>query len=139
MIKRLFNIQFVKFLLTGALNTAFGFCMYVLFTYLTNHEYLSIILANITGIIFNFKTYAAFVFHSTVHPRIFRFLGSYVIVIALQMAGLKFLYSLGVKDPYLAGAINTFPMAVISFLILKKIVFNLSTLPLRNDHGTKDA
>lgn len=123
MIKRLLDKQFVRFLLTGGLNTAFGFSMFALFNYLTNHAFLSIILANITGVLFNFKSYGTLVFRSKDQSKIVRFFGAYIVLIILQISALKLLYLTGIENSYLAGAITILPMALVSFYILRKFVF----------------
>jgi putative flippase GtrA len=139
LVKREKLFLLIKFLVTGGLNTLFGYCMFTLFTYLTNHPSLSLVLATIFGVLFNFKTYSRFVFQSKDNSRLFRFLGAYIFLTTLQIVLLKGLNYLGIKDPYLAGAILVLPMALLSFILLRKFVFHQPILFDKRDNGNDDA
>jgi len=115
--------QFLKFILTGALNTAFGYCMFSLFVFLTKSPSYSVILANIVGVLFNFKTYGKLVFNSKDNSKLFRFCGVYVLITLLQISLIKVLKNVGLSDPYLAGAILLLPIAFLSYVLMKKFVF----------------
>lgn len=123
MIKKILNIQFIKFILVGGLNTLFGYLVFSLYIYLSDLPTLSVILANITGVVFNFRTYGKLVFKSTDNSRIFRFCAAYTLIIITQLSLLKFLNVLGINNPYMAGAILTPPVALMSFFLLRTFVF----------------
>ncbi len=124
MIKKILNHQFLRFLLTGGLNTAFGYMAFSVFTYLTGNPSISVILANIVGVLFNFKTYGSFVFKSKDNSKIYRFCGAYLFITTVQILSLKGLANFGITNPYLAGAILTLPMAALSFIHIRKFVFH---------------
>lgn len=123
MIKKIINIQFAKFLLTGMLNTSFGYLAFSFFTYVTGNPSLSVILANITGVLFNFKSYGLLVFKSHDNSRIYRFSFAYTILTISQIGLLKFLEHLGLHNAYIAAAILTPPMAIFSYVLLTRFVF----------------
>ena len=114
----------MKFVFTGGLNTVFGYAVFSAFEYFTGNPSLSVVLANIIGVLFNFKTYGKFVFDSKDNSRIYRFFGVYVFVTIGQIFSLKLLRLLGVANPYIAAAIITVPMAALSFVLMRKFVFH---------------
>jgi putative flippase GtrA len=128
LIKKLFELQLIKFLLTGGLNTLFGYLVFSMFTYFTGNPSLSVVLANMVGVLFNFKTYGNFVFNSDDNSKIYRFFGVYIFITISQIGLLKYLNYLGVVNAYLAAAIVTLPMALLSYLLLKRFVFRQNTL-----------
>jgi putative flippase GtrA len=103
--------------------------LFFLFTFITGNPYLSVILANIFGVMFNFKTYGNFVFKSHDNSRIYRFFGVYLFTISTQMILIKVLGVYGVVNPYIAGGILVLPMAALSFFLLRKFVFPTPQLP----------
>lgn len=114
--------KFIKFLFVGGLNTAFGYGVFALFIFLKFHFAVASFLSTVLGILFNFKTTGTIVFKNNDNHLIFRFFGAYAIVYGLNVLGLK-LFKMINFDMYLAGFILIFPMAVVSFLLMKKFVF----------------
>ncbi len=139
LVKKLLSFRFIRFLLTGALNTAFGYMMFSLFTYLTGYPSLSVVLANIVGVLFNFKTYGTLVFSSKDNSLIYRFFGAYIFITIVQIISLKLLLLyVGITNPHLAGAIVTLPMALLSFILLRKFVFHQKLVIEQEDKETKE-
>lgn len=114
--------KFIKFLFVGGLNTAFGYGIFALFIFLKFHFAVASFLSTVFGILFNFKTTGLIVFKNNDNHLIFRFFGAYAIVYGLNVCGLK-LFKMVNFDMYLAGFILIFPMAVVSFFLMKKFVF----------------
>jgi putative flippase GtrA len=129
LIKKLTNKVFLKFLIIGGLNTAFGYLSFCVFTFLLGNAYTSVVLSTVSGVLFNFKTYGSLVFKSHDNSRIFRFFASYLFLIGIQMILLKWLNFLGITNPYLAVAILILPMSALSFVILRKFVFHTALIP----------
>ena len=50
------QIQFVKFLLVGALNTAFGYGIYALLIWFGLRPFLAVGLATVLAVLFNFQS-----------------------------------------------------------------------------------
>jgi putative flippase GtrA len=88
---------------------------------------LSVILANITGILFNFKTYGKFVFKTSGNSRLYRFIAAYLFLTLTQITLLKYFAYLGIDSPYYAAGILTLPMAALSYLLLSQFVFRTQT------------
>ncbi len=115
--------RFAKFLLVGILNSLFGYGCFALFLYLGLHYSIALLLATVFGVAFNFKSTGALVFGSHDSRLIFRFVGFYALIYLINFLGIKALSHLGVA-PYLGGAILLFPMAVLSYTLNKRFVFN---------------
>jgi putative flippase GtrA len=124
LIERIFNISYVKFLFVAGINTCFGYLIYVGCVYLLKNVYASVVVATIIAVLFNFNTYKRIVFKSKDNSRIFRFFGVYLFTMGIQMSLLKLLALAGITNAYIAGAILTLPMSFMSFLLMRKFVFN---------------
>ena len=114
--------RFILFLIVGLINTGFGYGLFALLIFLKVHYALASLIATILGIIFNFKTTGVIVFKNRNNMLIFRFFLVYGITYLL---GLLFLYitnSFAISN-YIAGAVWLLPGAVISYFLMKSIVF----------------
>ena len=56
--------QFVRFVLVGILNTAFGYGVYCLMLWIGLSYWWATLIANVLGVLFNFKTTGVLVFKS---------------------------------------------------------------------------
>ena len=119
---KFWNNQMFRFLVIGGVNTVFGYCMYALFTFIGLHYALASLFALISGILFNFNTTGKIVFNNTKPGLLFRFTGVYMISYLVNIFLLR-LFAQSNYNMYFAGAILILPMALISFLLNKKIVF----------------
>ena len=117
------NMLFVRFLLVGGLNTAFGYGCFAIFLFFGLHYSVALFLSTVLGVVFNFKTTGVLVFKSSDNRLIFRFVMVYALVYGVNLAGLALFTSLGVV-PYIGGAILVLPMALLAFLMQKKFVFS---------------
>jgi putative flippase GtrA len=122
--RNLIKFQFIRFILVGIVNTLFGYGCFAMFLYVGLHFTLAAFLATICGVIFNFKSTGTIVFGSHDNSLIFRFFGSYSIIYLINIAGLEMFYQIGVT-PYIGGAILIFPLSILSFILNKRLVFNM--------------
>ena len=122
LIRRLWAIPFLRFLVVGGINTVFGYSIFALFILIGLHYVLAALLGTICGILFNFKTTGTLVFKNRDNRLIFRFFGVYSITYFLTIGLLK-LFNMAGVTPLVAGAIIVLPMGVVSFLLMKKLVF----------------
>lgn len=120
---KLLQVKLLRFLLVGMLNAAFGYSCFAGFLYLGLHYSAALLLATVLGVAFNFKSTGALVFGSKNNKLIFRFVAGYGVVYGANVAGIAALKLLGV-DPYLAGMALIVPMALLSFVINNRFVFN---------------
>ena len=120
--------KFVRFLLVGALNTLFSYFLYgSLILIGLNYKY-AVLLATILGVLFNFQTTGKLVFGSKNNKLIFRFVLVYVVTFLLNVEALRIVdaIDIGIEQKtkmLIAGAILVFPLAVISFILMKLFVF----------------
>ena len=121
--RELIQLQFVKFLFVGFINSLFGYGCFSLFLYMGLHYSLALLLATMCGVIFNFKSTGILVFSSHNNRLIFRFVGSYTLIYFINVAGIKAFSYIGVT-PYIGAAILILPMAVIAYMFNKRFVFN---------------
>ncbi|MFA5197259.1 MAG: GtrA family protein [Patescibacteria group bacterium] len=121
MIKKI-DKRFIKFLFVGGLNTLFGYGLFALFIFLHFNYVIAITFSTIIAIIFNFKTTGLIVFKSNDNKLIFRFFGVYLIVYLLNVVGLSIFNKFSVSN-YIAGAVLILPIAIVSFLLMRRFVF----------------
>jgi putative flippase GtrA len=123
LILKLWSIQFLRFLIVGGLNTVFGYTIYSIFILLHLHYVFAALLGQICGILFNFKTTGTIVFKNKNNRLIFRFFVVYLVTYLITIGLLKIfdIYNIG---SLVAGAIIILPIAFLSFILMKKFVFN---------------
>ncbi len=114
--------QIVLFLFVGALNTLFSYLCYALFIYLGFHYTLAVWIATCLGVLFNFNTTGRIVFKNSQDMLIFKFIGVYLFLYCLNISFLKIM-QVWSTNYYLTGFIAVFPLAAISFVLNKYLVF----------------
>lgn len=114
---------FVKFILVGILNTAFGYLAFALLLFAGLHYTLAVILSTVAGILFNFKTTGVIVFKNNNNKLIFKFVAVYALTCTIGIIILR-LAELSHLNLYFAGLVSTGICAVIAFLLNKNWVFN---------------
>jgi putative flippase GtrA len=122
-IRRLWAIPFLRFLVVGGINTVFGYSVFALFILLGLHYVLAALLGQICGILFNFKTTGTIVFKNRDNRLILRFFGVYLITYLLGIGLLK-VFDMYDVNILIAAAITVLPMAFVSFLLMRKFVFS---------------
>lgn len=118
----LLSNQFVRFVLIGIVNTIFGYSLFVFLLYIGLHYTLAVLIGTIIGVLFNFKTTGNFVFNSKENKLLIKFICVYGIIYLLNISSL-YIFELFQINLYIAGAILIIPMALISYVLNKKIVF----------------
>jgi len=119
---RLSRVRFIRFLFVGGINAVFGYSVYSLLILLQVHYAIATFLSTVLGILFNFKTYGALVFHSHDNALILRFFGCYGITYVINTLAIGILYDLSI--PYMvSGAVLLLPVGVISYILQKRFVY----------------
>ena len=121
------DLLFIKFVLVGIINTMFGYGLFAFLLYCNIHYALASVLATIISVLFNFKTTGTLVFKNHDNRLIFKFVSVYCFTTVLSIIGLKFAKMVGL-NLYFAGLILTGIMAIITFILQKKIVFRKEDL-----------
>ncbi len=114
--------KFIKFIFVGMLNTLFGYLIFALFLFTGIHYSISVVLATVIGILFNFKTTGIIVFKSHDNGLLFKFILNYCITMLISIVLLYIAERLNL-NLYIASFAVTVCMAVLSFCILKYYVF----------------
>ncbi len=114
--------QFIRYLLVGCLNTLFGFLAYSGFVLLDLPTWIALLAGNVVGIVFNFFTIGGMVFFDLSPARFPLFVLSYAVIyfINLELIGLV---STLVHGRIAAQAILVLPLAMLSYLIMRRFVF----------------
>jgi putative flippase GtrA len=107
----------------GGLNTVFGFTVYSILILLHLHYVLAALLGQICGILFNFKTTGTIVFKNKDNRLIIRFFAVYLVTYLIIIGSVK-IFSIYDIGNLVAGAIIILPIALLSFILNKKFVFN---------------
>lgn len=123
LIKEIVDVQFLKFVLTGVLNTAVGYFVYALVFWLTGNKSVALGIDYIFGIFFNFKTYSVLVFKTRDNSRIFRFLLVYVLTFGMNYISLWVLCDILGVNAYLGQIIALTYIPLVLYALLKFVVF----------------
>lgn len=117
------DIQFIKFLLVGALNTLFGCFLFSMFIFLNVPFQLANLLTLICGVLFNFKTTGILVFKSHKNSLIFKFIAVYIFSYVISTSGLALFNHFKLFNIHIAFIIMVIPTTILTFILLKKWVF----------------
>lgn len=126
--------QITRFGLTGALNTAFSYAIYAACIHAGAGYALASAASMAAGIVFSHKTTGRLVFNAPGGGTLLRFAGCYLAVYGLSVLLLETLDSAG-WSPYLSGIVVALPAALLSFVLLKTLVFRS---PGTSEHGPVD-
>ncbi len=112
----------LRFLVAGGVNTLWGWSVYAVSILMGAETWLALAIGMLAGIGFNFVSLGAFVFRDMVLARLPRFILSYGFLYAVNFVCLK---AIGpwVDDPIWSQLILTPPMAVLSYVVLSRMVF----------------
>lgn len=121
-IKKILETRFHIFIVVGMINTIFSYSLFALFIYLGMHYTFAVLISSCLGVLFNFKTTGKFVFQNKNNKLIFRFVMIYVVVYFLNIGLIKFFHSL-YPNYYVAGALSTLIMPIVSFTLMRLFVF----------------
>jgi putative flippase GtrA len=114
--------RFLGFLLVGGVNTAFGYGMFVVCLWLGMHYAVAAAVATLLGVLFNFFSTGGLVFKNRDHRRLPWFIGVYVIIYCVNVAGLALLLLAGIPA-WLGGLLLILPCAMLSYLLNSRLVF----------------
>ena len=122
LIRRLWSVRFLRFLVVGGVNTLFGYIVYAGFILLNLHYSLAALFSTIIGVIFNFFTTGRIVFNNRSANVLVRFFGVYAVYYVLNVSLLKLLTTHGLSS-LVSGAITALPLATLSYFLNKTFVF----------------
>ena len=116
------SARFVRFLLVGVLNTAFGYGCFVACLWLGMHYALAAAVATVLGVLFNFKSTGRLVFRSRGNGRLHRFVAVYAVTYVVNVLALAVMLRFGIPE-WLGGLIMLLPSAILSYVLNSRYVF----------------
>lgn len=114
--------RFLRFLVVGAVNTAFGYGMFLVALALMPSTFGALVLSTVIAVLFNFVSLGTHVFGSTDPRRLWRFGLTYGLVFGYNAAGLALLEAAGVR-PSVAGLMLLPGGVAISYLLNSRFAF----------------
>ncbi len=114
--------QFLRFVLVGFVNTAFSYGVYAVLLFFGLNFALSNLGAVALGILFSFTTHGRLVFNYRGYGRLFRYVLFWLLIYLCNIGLIKLLLCFDL-NAYIAGALALPPIALISFVLQKYIVF----------------
>lgn len=115
--------RFLRFLVVGGINTVFGFAIYSGLILVGTRVWLALLLANVAGVLFNFFTTSVVVFRTSLRGRMLRFMSVYLAIYLVNLALLSAARQ-ALGNAILAQALLVLPMAVLSYLLMRRFVFH---------------
>ena len=123
--------KYARFILVGALNTAFGYATFAGLTWLGWEDLYAVPAAMTACVAFNFMTYGKLVFESLDRRNLPRFVLGYTGLYVCNVAGLRALAGAGLET-YAAQAALVIPLAILSYVINDRWVFRAKSQLSRN-------
>ena len=120
--RTLHEVQAIRFLVAGGLNTLFGYAVYLGGLGLKLTPTLALAIATLVGAIFNYFTTARYVFAHRTVSRLPIFVAAYALIYLVNAGAIRVLLNSG-TSPAPAQAILVPFMAVLSFVIFRNFVF----------------
>jgi putative flippase GtrA len=117
--------QFITFIFVGILNTLFGYALYAFFVFIGMTYPIALLTATCLGVLFNFLTIGRFVFDKFDARYFLKFISLYAVLFCLNLQAISYLEQL-LHNLYAAGFIAAMPIAMLSFIMNKFVVFRKS-------------
>ena len=115
--------KLIVFFLVAGLNTLFGYGLFAGLIYIGLSYAIATLIAQVLGILFNFKTYGILVFKNSDNSRIFRFFGVYATTYIINISLMFLFRKLWGLNDYEIGAILAIPIGLLGFVLNKRFVF----------------
>jgi putative flippase GtrA len=114
--------RFIRFLMVGGINTFVGYAIFAAFVSLGATSTVALVAATVLGIVFNFASTGRIVFGNGNVGLLPRFLAAYAVQFLLNWTALRALEHAGLS-PLLAQILILPPLAVVTFLLMRQMVF----------------
>ena len=118
------NPQIIKFILTGIINTIFGYSVYAGLIFIKIPYFFALLIATIFGVIFNYFSFGKLVFSQKSNWWVFiKFITAYTIIYLNNVLLLRLLTLEFSMNPYLGQAICVPISVVLSWIIMNIWVY----------------
>jgi putative flippase GtrA len=118
--------RWLRFLVVGGMNTAFGYGVYVFLVFLGVNFAVSNLCSLVLGILFSFHTQGTLVFKNSESGLFLRYVAMWSVLYLSNTVMIGSLIKLG-ADAYSAGALAIIPNTVISFFLQKRFIFSATS------------
>jgi len=133
-VKNILDRKLILFFVVAGLNTLFGYGLFAGLIFIGLPYVLATLVAQILGILFNFKTYGVLVFKNSDNSRIFRFIGIYILTYIINISFMFLFRKLWGLNDYEIGAILAIPMGLLGFVLNKRFVFFKQSKEISSEH-----
>ncbi|MDO8813397.1 MAG: GtrA family protein [Gallionella sp.] len=114
--------RLARFMLAGGINTLFGFVVYSTFIIAGVAVWFALLAGMLFGTIFNFFTTGGYAFRELSLSRFPRFVICHLFIYSINLMLIE-LVSTWLSNKILSQAILVFPMAMLSYFLMKRFVF----------------
>lgn len=114
--------RFTRYLLVGALNTAFGYGVFVACLWLGMHYALAGAISTALGVLFNFKSTGRLVFGNRGSEKLPHFVAVYAIIYLVNTLAIGVMLKFGTPE-WLGALILILPSAILSYILNRQFVF----------------
>ena len=122
-LSRIIEYRFNKFIITGSINTLFGYVVFSLLIFFNLEYKVALFISYLFGIIFNFITYKYFVFDVPFNPkRLVRYLIVYIVTYNINLYLLSFAFEI-IRNYYISQIIVLPLIVLLTWFLLNKWVF----------------
>ncbi|WP_342146794.1 GtrA family protein [Rickettsiella endosymbiont of Aleochara curtula] len=115
--------QFMRFILVGGLNTAFGYFIYSFVVFMGCSFYIATLVSTCIGIFFNFFTTGRIVFKNNNFNLFIKFIIIAILLYYIRVEFIKIILNFYAKSIYFSGFLAIFPVSIITFFLNKYVVF----------------
>lgn len=119
------NSRLLRFLITGAINTIASYIIFVILFFIIQQKEITVTLAFIIGVLFNYKTISTFVFADANDRRFILFILVYVLTYILNLIHLWITVDIYGMNVYLSQFLTLSYLPFISFYLNKKYVYKI--------------
>jgi putative flippase GtrA len=123
--KRVVNAEFMRFLIAGGINTAFGYLVFSAGFFFTGNEAVALVIDYVIGAFFNYQSYSRLAF-SGYGRRFISFCAVYIAAYFLNYFILYFFIHHCGLNAYVSQLCALVVCPLILYLMLKKFVFSKS-------------
>lgn len=124
-VRHFFHIRFFRFMLIGAINTAFSYLVYVFFLFCGLAYAIANLLALMFGVLFSFYTQGTFVFKNSNARLLGRFILFWILIYGINIFFIQQLMQAGL-NAYWSGAAALLPVTLMSYCIQRFFIFRHS-------------
>jgi putative flippase GtrA len=121
-LKSIKYIEIYKYFFIGGINTVFGYGVFAFLLFLDFHYSVAVLVATISGVVFNFQTYGKFVFQNHSQHLIVKFILVYIVIYTVNVSLLS-LVDIFTDNLYLSGVIVILPVSYLGYILNKRFVW----------------